>query len=319
MYLQIGTLLFEIQSNMKECELFFNQPKFKPFHISRPIKGRRVYQFIVNEDATRQKQSNNVLSTTYNKASEAIKSVCQDQYILNELFDLVNPNTSVNLLEETDSKSSKCYINDNGTLLYIYPGALSVFQFDKSKAILYWKKRHLRNIDAFNRAFYDFFTGCMIHNNEQKRLFFHSAGTVINDKAYLLCGRSGGGKTTISNIIGHNRILSDERVLVEWHNDKPFLTGTPWNGRENVIIPKKEMYPLERVLLLKKSKKIYLAPASLREQAELLYPCLTNYGYIKKHGAKQQFLLLQQLKKQTKINLLGFNLNTTLKDLNILL
>lgn len=118
--------------------------------------------------------------------------------------------------------------------------------------------------------------------------------------------------------MGHDKILSDERVLVEWKGEIPFLTGTPWNGRENLIIPKNESYPMARVLLLKKSKKIYLAPARLQEQAKLCYPCLTNYGYMKKYNANKQFALLQELTEQIKTNVLGFHLKTTINDLSVL-
>lgn len=194
MYLQIGTLLFEICSEVQECESFFNQPKFKPFHVVKPENGKKVYRFIVNEDKTKSNRLGDAVRSDYTIASDAIKTVCHNGFIINELLELVEPDTPIVLLQETALNSSKCYVNSNGTLLYIYQGAVGVYQFNKCKAILYWKRCHIKNMEAINRAFYDFFTGCMMHDTERNRLFFHSSGAVINGKSYLLCARSGGGK-----------------------------------------------------------------------------------------------------------------------------
>lgn len=316
MYLKIGDIQFEIITDSVDCINFFNQSRFKSFHV--PIdKNDRIFKFrlfTLNKYNKKAIIENQDLST----AHSILTNVCTDTTINNDLFKIVPHEMKMHLLQENSKNSSKCYVNKKGILLYVFNGAFGAFNFIEGEATLFWNPKFIKMEGALNRLFYDFFTGSLIHHKEDK-LFFHSSGAIINNHGYLFCAKSGGGKTTISNLIGKDKILSDERVLVEWKKDGVYLTGTPWNGREDKIEPKADSVKLKRICLLKKSQKIYLSPSSLLDQAKYLYPCLTNYGYVKKYYASRQMSLLHKLSAEVDINLLGFRIDSNLNTLKSIL
>jgi hypothetical protein len=63
-------------------------------------------------------------------------------------------------------------------------------------------------------------------------VLLHAAGVVVGGKGYLFAGRSGAGKSTISNEF-HARgaeVLSDDRVAVRKIGGEFRVFGTPWSG-----------------------------------------------------------------------------------------
>lgn len=74
-----------------------------------------------------------------------------------------------------------------------------------------------------------FMTVLVKHNG----FILHSAGVSINDKGYIFCGRSGSGKTTISNLFrqsGKAVLLTDEALLIRKQGSDVRIYGTPWKG-----------------------------------------------------------------------------------------
>lgn len=64
-------------------------------------------------------------------------------------------------------------------------------------------------------------------------LILHSSGVSINDKGFIFCGKSGSGKTTISNLFiksGHATLLTDEALILRKHNNSIKIYGSPWKG-----------------------------------------------------------------------------------------
>lgn len=66
----------------------------------------------------------------------------------------------------------------------------------------------------------------------EEGLLLHASAVVHDDKAYVFLGRSGAGKSTISQISYDKglHILNDDRVIVRKKNGRFFAFGNPWHG-----------------------------------------------------------------------------------------
>ena len=64
-------------------------------------------------------------------------------------------------------------------------------------------------------------------------MLIHAAGWRINDSGWMFAGKSGAGKSTISNLIVEHTggtFLSDDRIIVRKIKDNFLMYGTPWPG-----------------------------------------------------------------------------------------
>ena len=78
--------------------------------------------------------------------------------------------------------------------------------------------------DTFLRIVYSF---ALI---EAHGLVIHAASLVRNGRAFLFCGRSGSGKTTIARLSQHATLLSDELSIVRITDHRVRCYGTPFWG-----------------------------------------------------------------------------------------
>jgi hypothetical protein len=69
--------------------------------------------------------------------------------------------------------------------------------------------------------------------SRDRGLLVHACGVNDHGRGLLFVGRSGAGKTTLSNLY-HGRpgvtILSDERMIISRAGSRFFISGTPWPG-----------------------------------------------------------------------------------------
>jgi hypothetical protein len=64
-------------------------------------------------------------------------------------------------------------------------------------------------------------------------IILHSSGVVIDDKGFIFCGKSGSGKTTISNLFIRSNlatVLTDETLILRKYEDSIRIYGSPWKG-----------------------------------------------------------------------------------------
>jgi hypothetical protein len=74
------------------------------------------------------------------------------------------------------------------------------------------------------------FMTVLIHHSG---FILHSAGILVDGKGYVFCGKSGSGKSTISNLFkqcGKTILLTDESLLLRERNGIVHIYGTPWKG-----------------------------------------------------------------------------------------
>ncbi|NMB57422.1 hypothetical protein GYA19_05825 [Candidatus Beckwithbacteria bacterium] len=90
-------------------------------------------------------------------------------------------------------------------------------------------------------------------------LFIHSSAINYCGKAYLFLGQSGTGKSTIIKMLKNKfEILSDDSSIIKKSGNKFFYYQTPFIEKESWVPKKNIKYPIGKIFLLRKSKKIKL-------------------------------------------------------------
>lgn len=101
----------------------------------------------------------------------------------------------------------------------------------------------------------------------------HAVGIVDEaGRGHLFLGHSGAGKSTTARLWklqSNAQILSDDRIILRFHDGRIWMYGTPWHGDAGIASP--DSAPLSRLYLLEHARKTELSPVSRgRAAAELL-------------------------------------------------
>jgi hypothetical protein len=107
-------------------------------------------------------------------------------------------------------------------------------------------------------------------------LVVHACGVMVPGGAFLFCGRSGAGKTTMARLWRRHRpgavVLSDDRTVVRWRDGWPWIYGTPWHGSGRYASPLSA--PLRAIFFLRHSRRTRVkALTAPRAGAELFARC----------------------------------------------
>lgn len=104
-------------------------------------------------------------------------------------------------------------------------------------------------------------------------MLIHASGIVINGKGYIFPGRSGAGKTTLSQHFqnaGGAEMMSDDRVIVRKINGSFRVYGTPWAGDAGIAENKE--FPLKGIFFIHHGDKNRIREMTPREAIEKLMP-----------------------------------------------
>jgi hypothetical protein len=98
----------------------------------------------------------------------------------------------------------------------------------------------------------------------------HASGLIKNEKGYIFPGKSGAGKTTISQLSPGATLLSDDLPLVKM-GQAPLVFGTPfWGGL--AVAGKRTSAPLTGIYFPVKDQKTYAEKLRPRQVFEKLLP-----------------------------------------------
>ncbi|MBQ0110117.1 MAG: hypothetical protein KBS44_07575 [Clostridiales bacterium] len=89
---------------------------------------------------------------------------------------------------------------------------------------------------------------------EYDAFVFHGAVVAVGDEAYIFAAKSGVGKTTHIGLwlknVPNSFVVDGDKPIIRLIENKPFVCGTPWNGKEklgtNAIVPLKAICLLAR-------------------------------------------------------------------------
>jgi hypothetical protein len=87
-------------------------------------------------------------------------------------------------------------------------------------------------------------------------MIIHAAGWRMNDSGWIFAGKSGAGKSTISNLIVEETgatFLSDDRIVVRKIGQDFLMYGTPWPGDAGYAL--NESVPLKGIFFLSKGSQ----------------------------------------------------------------
>lgn len=147
-------------------------------------------------------------------------------------------------------------------------------------------------------------------------VFLHGSSFFKKNKAYVFCGPSGIGKSTLIRQTKKNDILSDDIAVLKKINKKFYLYTSPFDKATNGFTDIKKV-ALESVYFLDRGDKVKIKKLSFEESFESLI-FNTNFFYSKLHNKKLNTSTVQKRssgirnikKKSMKIYSLLINLTT---------
>ena len=109
----------------------------------------------------------------------------------------------------------------------------------------------------------------------------HAAGAVSSTGGgFVLCGKSGAGKTTMSRLIlehGGARVIGDDRVVVREESGRYRMFDTPWPGEAGMV--SNTSAPLEALVFLSKGKENRLDRLAPEQALEEMLPVVSVPWY----------------------------------------
>lgn len=120
---------------------------------------------------------------------------------------------------------------------------------------LYDRKKYIPEIDEelfiYMESARQFYSYLLAYDG----FYLHSSAVVKDGKAYLFSGPSGIGKSTHTGLWkllpgDESRVINDDKPALRYVNDKWYVYGTPWCGKDGININEKA--PLAGVCFLKR-------------------------------------------------------------------
>lgn len=117
---------------------------------------------------------------------------------------------------------------------------------------------------------------------ERDGAIYHACAVELDGKGFLLPGKSGAGKTTISRLFAARgyKLLSDDRVVVRKIEDEFYAFGTPWAGDAEIAENRK--LPLKGIFFIAQSSGNRIHKITPPAAAERLMPVASIPWFDKK-------------------------------------
>ncbi len=111
-------------------------------------------------------------------------------------------------------------------------------------------------------------------------IIIHAAGWRINDAGWIFAGKSGAGKSTISNLIVEETgatFLSDDRIAVRKVDHEFLMYGTPWPGDAGYAV--NGSVPLKGIFFLRKGPENNIRKLNPSDAIARLMPVVSILWY----------------------------------------
>ena len=111
-------------------------------------------------------------------------------------------------------------------------------------------------------------------------IIVHAAGWRVNDSGWIFAGKSGAGKSTVSNLIVEETggtFLSDDRIIIRKTGREFLMYGTPWPGDAGYAV--NESAPLKGIFFLNKGTRNSIRKLKPAEVIPLLMPVVSIPWY----------------------------------------
>ena len=143
------------------------------------------------------------------------------------------------------------------------------------------KNSHDDNLSFYNPVTYPLDQILIMHYLAGSNgIIIHSAGWSINKSGWIFAGKSGAGKSTISNLIvaeTGTTFLSDDRVAVRKIGKEFLMYGTPWPGDAGYAV--NESVPLKGIFFLSKGSRNNIKPLKPSDALAGLMPVVSIPWY----------------------------------------
>ncbi len=126
---------------------------------------------------------------------------------------------------------------------------------------------------------------------ERGGFVLHSAGLVLEGKAYVFFGHSGAGKSTATTLSLEGRgalALSDDLVLLLREGDRFLAAATPFQGSMAQRVKEKGLCPLAGLFHLRQSAEVGTLPLARAAAVGMLLSCCP---FVADPGRRSEYLL----------------------------
>lgn len=114
---------------------------------------------------------------------------------------------------------------------------------------------------------------CAMFLLDRGGFLLHASAALERDEAWVFCGPSGAGKTTVARLAGARPVLSDETVAVMGDGDRYAAASTPFFGEGGpVMATLNRRAPIRAVFFLKKGADFAHRRLGLREVVQRAFP-----------------------------------------------
>lgn len=114
---------------------------------------------------------------------------------------------------------------------------------------------------------------CAMFLLERGGFFLHASAALEREQAWVFCGPSGAGKTTVARLAGERPVLSDETVAIVTEHDHYAAASTPFFGEGGpVMATLNRRAPIRAVCFLNKGTQFAHRRLDVRQIVERAFP-----------------------------------------------